>query len=199
MRINNCEQGTEEWFAARLGIPTASAFKNIYTSGGKASTSASVYAHKLIAERLMGYHPESYTNEAMERGIELEGEARGLYQFAQDEECRQVGFVTLDDGSTGCSPDGLIDSGGLEIKCPSPHVHVKYLLAGKCPAEYVPQVQGSIWICEADWWDFMSYHPDMQPLIVRVYRDDEYIAGLAAEIAKFNDKLASMREVLAHE
>lgn len=196
MQINNCEQGSEEWFAARRGIPTASEFKSIFTSQGKVSASQSTYMYKLIAEWLMDKTPEAYTNEWMERGKELESEARAFYELRESEEVQEVGFVTLDSGMAGCSPDGLLKDGGLELKCPAPHTHVKYLLAGKCPAEYIPQVQGSMWICGALWWDFMSYHPDMPPLVVRVNRDQKFVDQLSAEVGVFTGKLFEKRQQL---
>lgn len=33
----DCEQGTEEWLTARLGIPTATGIENIVTPTGKKS------------------------------------------------------------------------------------------------------------------------------------------------------------------
>jgi len=196
MQINSCEQGTEEWFDARRGIPTASEFKSILTSQGKPSTTQTTYMYKLMAEWLMEKTPESYTNEWMERGKELEGEAGAFYELNTGVEIAHVGFATLDNGMAGCSPDGLLVGGGLELKCPAPHTHVKYLLANKCPAEYIPQVQGSIWICEAQWWDFMSYHPDMPPLIIRVPRDQAFIDQLSAEVHSFTAKMLEKRQQL---
>ena len=192
MIVHDLEQGTDEWFRARLGIPTASRFKDIYTSTGKAASGADNYMLSLLAERVAGKPLESFESEWMRRGTELEPEARAYYELNRDTEVQQTGFITNNDGTVGCSPDGM----GLEIKCPAPHTHMKYLLAGKCPAEYVPQVQGTMWICEYDHWDFMSYHPDLPPLIIRVNRDEKYISGLEAEIAKFLDKMESKIQLL---
>ena len=133
----------------------------------------------------------------MERGVLLEQEARDYYQFQTDNEVKQVGLVYKDETKMiSCSPDGLMDKSGLEIKCPAPHTHIKYLLAGKLPSEYVPQVQGSIWITGADSWDFVSYHPDIEPMLIHVERDDEYIEKLESEINKFVSKLIKQRERL---
>jgi hypothetical protein len=103
-----------------------------------------------------------------------------------------IGFVTNDEGTIGCSPDRM----NLEIKCPSLKTHLKYLVDGKCPTKYIPQVQGCMFVCEQDHWDFMSYHPDARPLIVRVERDDDYITELSKHlnqfIVKLNDAKASI-------
>ena len=193
MILHTMEQGTPEWFDVRLGIPTASRFKDIYTSTGKSASGADAYMHTLLAEQLAGHPLESFKSEWMQRGTEMEPEAKTFYSLEKDVDLVEVGFITNDNGTIGCSPDAI----GLEIKCPSPHVQVKYLLGKKCPAEYFPQVQGCMWICEKDAWDFLSYHPDLPPLLITVQRDDEYINGLSAEVDKFLAKMETKREVLA--
>jgi hypothetical protein len=78
----------------------------------------------------------------------------------------------------------VLDKGGLEIKCPAPATHVSYLRDGTLPSKYYQQVMGCLWITGREWWDFMSYHPSMKPLIVRVERDEEYIKSLAKNVDK---------------
>jgi len=197
MRILEEEQGSDEWFAARVGIPTASCFKELITSQGKKSASFDKYCNTLAAARLMGRAPESFESDWMKRGTELEPQARAFYEFERDIEVPQVGLCLLDDGSAGASPDGLTDDCGLEIKCPAPHTHVEYLSRGKLPAAYVPQVQGCLWICERDHWDFLSFHPDMPPLLIRVGRDDKFIAELAALVSAANEKVAATVETIS--
>lgn len=196
MITHDIEQGTDEWYQVRLGKPTASRFKDIYTSTGKSAAGADNYLHLLLAEMMAGKPLESYTNQWMERGTELEPEARTFYELER-EPVELVGFVTDDAGTVGCSPDGLTASGGVEIKCPKAETHIKYMLAGKCPAEYYPQVQGCMWICERDSWDFISYHPDLKPFLVTVPRDDKYITGLEGAIDTFLERLWNMKEKLA--
>jgi hypothetical protein len=183
MRINNHEQGSQEWLESRLGRPTASNFGKLLTPTGKASSSADSYINELIAQKITGELPEFYTNSAMERGNELEPAAKALYELSNDVEVVEVGLCLHDTLECGASPDGLVgDDGGIEIKCPLPHTHVAYLRDGKIPSKYIPQVQGCLWITGREWWDFMSYHPAMEDLIVRVYRDEEYIKLLAAAV-----------------
>ena len=189
MRRLDMEQRSPEWFAARLGIPTASRFKDILTSQGKKAAAFNRLADSLAGDILAGLAEETYQSDAMLRGIELEDEARKYYEFTRDAKADEVGFVLLDDGSAGASPDGLMDDRGLEIKCPLRHTHVAYLRAGKLPADYVPQVQGCMWICERDQWDFLSYHPDLPPLLITVERDDDYIKKLAALVVELNSRV----------
>lgn len=151
--------------------------------------------HELLAEWL-GAEKEQFETEWMARGTEMEPEAKAFYEFETGLDVQEIGFVTALDGLTGCSPDGMTEHKGLEMKCPKAANHVKYLLAGKCPAEYVPQVQGSMWICEKDEWDFMSYHPDLSPFLITVKRDEDYIKSLEVEVTKFVEKMVALREKL---
>jgi len=185
MRCINCEQGTDEWLASRLGIPSASMYAKIITTQGKWSTQADSYINQLVAEKLTGETTPFYQNEHMIRGTELEPDARQLYEFITGSEVQQVGFCLHDTLEAGASPDGLIgEDGGLEIKCPAPATHVEYLRGDKLPSKYKQQVMGCLWITGREWWDFMSYHPNMKPLIVRVERDEDYIAELEACVSK---------------
>ena len=191
----NIEQRSSAWFEARRGIPTASCYKKIITSTGKPAASAGTYMNELLAEWL-GASEEPFENEWMARGTELEPNARALYELTTDLEVEEVGFVTGLDGNTGGSPDGLTKKGGLEIKCPKASTHIKYLLSGKCPADYYPQVQGCMWLCEKDKWDFLSYHPELPPFLITVERDDEFIHALELELDKFVGRMLGKREQL---
>lgn len=184
MRISEAIQGSEEWLESRLGRPTASNFGKLITPTGKASASAQGYIDELIAQRITGEIPEFFKSEAMQRGNELEPAAKALYEFTYDIEVVEVGLCLHDTLECGASPDGLTEEGGLEIKCPLPHTHVSYLRDGCIPSKYIPQVMGCLWITEREWWDFMSYHPLMEDLIVRVYRDDAYIKKLAEQVTR---------------
>ena len=185
MRIDQNEQGSPEWLAARLGIPSASMFAKLVTTKGIWSASADAYINQLVAERLTGEREEVFQSHHMLRGTELEPDARDLYSLISDAEVTEVGFCLHDTLSAGCSPDGLIgEDGGIEIKCPAPSTHVEYLRGGVLPSKYKQQVMGCLWITGREWWDFVSYHPTMKPLIVRVERDEEYIAALEKCVTK---------------
>jgi hypothetical protein len=196
-RIISCEQGSPEWFAARLGLPTASEFSTVMAKGkdGGKSLTRKTYMLKLAGEILTGEPMESYSNQHMERGKEQEAEAREAYELMRDVDCQQVGFIV--NGDKGCSPDSLIgDDGGLEIKTALPHIQVERLLKGDLPAEHRAQVQGVMWVAERKWLDFVSYCPRLPLLIVRVPRDDGYIATLAGAVKEFNAELANVVEAI---
>jgi len=192
MEIIEVTQRSEEWFKARLGIPTASHFHEILTSEGKRSRQRDKYLYKLAAERVSGIPSESYSSEAMERGTNLEEEARLIYKLITGNTVDVPGFC-LDEEGYGCSPDGLVDSDGLlEIKCPLPHNHVGYVISESVPIQYYPQIQGQLLVTERKWCDFMSYSPNMKPLILRVDRDKNYINALEKELKLF---IAELEEV----
>ena len=193
MQIIDVEQGSPEWYAARLGIPTASAFSTILSSNKEAKDkkTRTEYMRKLAGEIVTGEPMESYSNVHMERGKVQEDEARDLYAFMQDCDPQRVGFIL--NGERGCSPDSLIgEDGGLEIKAALPHIQIDRLLRGTLPAEHKAQVQGNIWLCERKWWDFCSYCPKLPLLVVRVMRDDDYIADLSKAIDQFNSELTEL-------
>lgn len=197
MIILECDQRTPEWYQARLGIPTASNFKRILTATGKASTSAETYLYELIGEWLTGASEDGYRNKWMERGTGYEQEALAWYELVEDREIQKVGFVYKDELQlVGCSPDGLMMDRGLEIKCPGAGVHAKYLLRDDMPTEYIPQVQGSMWVTEKERWDWLSYHPGAPPLVRTVFRDQSYMKLLDAAMKEFIDNLLEKREKL---
>lgn len=192
---SNIIQGTEEWYAARLGVVTASNFKAIITRGsGKTRAN---YMRKLAIEIISGKcSAQSFYSAAMQRGNDLEPEARYVYQKKSGENVREIGIAYLDESKRiAASPDGLIgDEGGLEIKCPLPHTHEKYLAEGCIPRIYIPQVQGSLWVTGRKWWDFISYAPEFErdTMIHRVHRDEAYIERLSAEVLRFVRELDEM-------
>ena len=186
MITHEVEQGSPEWYAARAGKATASNFSKLLSPLGKPSTQWQAYQYKLLAEWLTGRPEDSYKSAWMERGHEVEDEARAWYAFDKNVDVEVVGFIEMDNNLVGCSPDGLLPGGGgLEIKCPTPGVHVEYLLKGVLTNTYIPQVQGSMYVTGRSWWDFVSYVPDIDPLCIRVARDDVYHQKLDIQIQKF--------------
>lgn len=190
-QIIQCDQGSAEWYAARLGIPTASEFSTVMAKGeGK---TRKTYMLKLAGEILTGEPMESYSNGHMERGKVMEDEARALYAFQNEGAIERVGFIR--NGNTGCSPDSLIDqNGGLEIKTALPHIQIDRLMRDELPPEHKAQVQGSLWVSERYQWDFASYWPKLPLFVKRVYREESYIKNLAGEVDRFNDDLQKVVE-----
>jgi len=197
IRMDDIIQGTPEWQEARCAIPTASSFDKIITSTGKKSSQSTAYMNTLLAEYITKEKASIKQSDWMTRGIELEPEAREAYEFLTDSEVEQTGIVYKDSKKlVSCSPDGLLPDRGLEIKCPMAGTHVGYLLGGEVPTTYKQQVQGSIWVCGFDKWDFMSYHPELKPMIITVNRDDSFCNALQIAMDEFIDLMLVQREKL---
>lgn len=196
-------QGSDEWKAARCGKVTASRVADVVarTKTGWGAGRAN-YMAELIAERLTGIPADSYTNAAMQWGIDHEGEARDAYAFLIGQETEEVGLVahpTIAD--TGASPDGLVgDDGLVEIKCPNTATHIETLLGQSVPAKYVTQMQWQMACTGREWCDFVSYDPRMPEalrlFVKRLERDDDRVNELEAEVQLFlrelDDKLAAL-------
>lgn len=188
MKIVECKQGTTEWQMARLGLPTASEFDRLVTPLWKIKDGDGPQTHVLekVAERVMGYAPESVNTFSMGQGSLLEHEAIPLLEGVYDLKVDKVGFCTTDDGRIGCSPDGLIgDEGGIEVKAPEAHTHLKYLLGGVVPKDYVAQVQGCLYVTGRKWWKFMSYNRHFPPLVVHVEPDPAAQSAIKVALERF--------------
>ena len=192
--VHTMEQGSDEWFAVRLGKVTGS---NFGTAIAKPGSTRTLYMRKLIAEVLTGSRQASYSNANMDRGTELEPLAREYYEMINDCIVKQVGFIEVNE-DVGVSPDGLVgEGGGLEIKCPLPSTHISYILADREVACYRPQIQSCLWGTGRKWWDFVSYCPEVtkRPYwTIRVKRDEQYIAELEIKIGKFIKEMKSQIE-----
>lgn len=168
-------QGSEEWLQARLGVVTASNFSKVFTTTGKLSTSREGLINQLIAENLTNQPTDFFKSEAMARGNELEPQARAMFEVMMGVDVEEVGLIKLRDHEIGCSPDGLFDDTGIEIKCPLPATHCAYLRAEKLPTTYVQQVQGTMFVLGLERYFFMSFHPEMKPLIIEVKKDEKLL------------------------
>lgn len=192
------EQGTVEWHLQRLGKVTASRIADVL-SKGKSGESAGRknYRMELVVQRLTGLPGESFTSAAMEHGVLTEPKARFAYEAEKQQFVEQVAFV--DHPSIewfGCSPDGLVNDGLIEIKCPNSTTHIEYLTDQKPPAKYIPQMQCQMAVTGRQWCDFVSFDPrlpdDLQLFVVRLERDQEYIEAMEAEVQKFLSEVNEM-------
>lgn len=199
MKIHDCTQGDLEWYKLRAGKVTASEADALLTPLFKISEGAGVYTYlcSKVAEAVGGALPSFYSWET-EQGQILEDEARKWYSFEFDEEVKNVGFCESDDGRSGCSPDALIgDDGGLELKCPQPTNHVRYLLDGVLPKDYAVQVHFSMFVTGRLWWRFVSYHRKFPPFVLRVDRDEkiqgQIKSALDAFYKRYDEAIAKLK------
>ena len=189
------EQRSDEWFKAHRGVPSASNFHKIVTSQCKKSSQWNSYLCECVDKMLHGYPTDEYRNEWMEHGIIMEPFAREQYQKEFNVDINQVGFVKRN--GCGCSPDGIVDNRfGIEIKCPSPKVHIDYIRADKVPTQYYCQIQSSMWITGLKAWDFYSYSAtdEMKFFCKMLTSDKEYHAALNKYIPQFLDEMHDLYE-----
>lgn len=190
--ISNVEQGSAEWLALRLGIVTASELDCLLVNGkGQAGFGAGAFTYMdtLIGERITGEAADSFQgNRHTERGHELEGVARSLYEAREEVETQQVGII-LNHG-IGYSPDTLVGADGLtEIKTKLPKFQVGVILSDEIPKEHIAQCQGGLWVSDREWIDFISYWPGMPLFVKRAYRDEVMIRKIAERVATFYELL----------
>lgn len=199
------EQGSPEWFAARLGKVTASRIADVMArtkSGYGAGRTG--YMAELISERLSGTPYERFQNSAMQWGNEKEPEARVLYELLEDVAVDQVGFIDHPAlAMTGASPDGHVgDAGMVEIKCPMTHTHIETLIHQMVDTKYVYQMQWQMACTGRQWCDFFSFDPrmpvSMRYFKKRFYRDAQQIADIEREVRTFlldlDQKIATLRQ-----
>lgn len=193
------EQRSQEWLDLRLGCLTASQFGKIITPATK-KKSGSFDSHiaTLVSERIEGVQEEVYVSQAMQHGTDTEPKARKRLEFLTDVEIRECGFVKIegDDINIGCSPDGFINNNSqhlVEIKCPQPKQqvlnNVHYLNTNKILDMYQPQIQGQLYVCNAEYCMFFSYREGYNPVLVKVYRDDLFIKALHNLLMEANEKI----------
>lgn len=184
-------QKTESWMLERLGSVTGSRFHEVIAldrSGKKFLKSRETAITEVTLELLTGKPGAMWTSKATNWGNEHEPLARMAYEAATEAFCSEVGFIRHPKHmQVGCSPDGLIgERKGYESKCPlTPTVHLDTLLHGM-PDEHMAQVQGGMWCCDCDEWDFVSYHPlfpkPMQLYIQTIKRDEAFIADMENKV-----------------
>ena len=199
------EQGSEEWFAQRLGKVTASRVADVVakTKSGY-STSRANYMTELALERITGKRQEGFTNAAMQWGTETEPLARAAYEAETGEIVDEVAMVEHPTIlMTGASPDGLVGKLGLlEIKCPNSATHMETLLSGKPAGKYITQMMWQMACTGRKWCDFASFDPrfpqHLQLFVTRVDRDDVMVKSLENEVAQFLTELDAIVSTLSN-
>lgn len=186
------DQRTDGWLSERTGKVTASAVYKVMakTKTGYGADRAN-YLAELVTERLTGMPASSFTNAAMQHGIDTEPQARAAYQFHLGYSVTETGFhphpfILM----FGASPDGLCgDAGLVEIKCPNSATHIETLRGGSIAKKYMFQMQVQMACTGRDWCDFVSFDPrmplELQLHCQRVNRDDKLIAEIEAEVTDF--------------
>jgi exodeoxyribonuclease (lambda-induced) len=217
------EQGTPEWYEARLHRFTSSEVHKLIPGArawpGELTKTAVAYVFDKIADRITAggclEYRELNTRE-IEWGREHEETARLAYSTIMSVDVQTCGFFVCEDlPSFGGSPDGLVgEDGFIEIKCPyNSSVHARYLAMAtpddllREKPEYYAQIQGNYLATGRRWCDFVSYDPRCaNPLlavkILRIPRDEEYIDRISEAVlaaVKYKQEITSRMALLARQ
>lgn len=192
------EQRSDAWFQLRLGIPTASNFAKIMAQSEE-RVGRTDYMEKLAGEILTGEPMETFSNAHMQRGIDMEPEARAHHEFTREVELTPVGFVrrTLPGGRlVGCSPDSFIGTDRvLEVKTMAPHLMIRLARNGRFPTEHRAQCQGTLWVTGRSVCDLKIFYRGM-PIspTFSIERDEAYIRTIAEAVEVFDYELRKLVE-----
>lgn len=206
MRVIDCAQRSPEWYAARVGLLTASNAAAMLSTGrrGGEAVGKTELRLRLALEGLRGtsLDGDHYESPWMRRGREIESEALDAYEVETGEIVQVVGFLRHDTLPIGCSPDGIVGNfaGGVELKCPKFTTHFEYVTRGTLPSEYVAQVTHSLLVTALPWWDFCSYCPefdgDARLFRVRVMRADVNLDAYALACHLFVNEVETVKDTL---
>lgn len=192
-------QGSEEWFAIRCGLLTASQMKRVITPAkleySKSEEKKSIL-YDLLAQRVTGKLLPEFVSDDMLRGHEEEIYAREEYN-KNYEPVTQCGFVTNDEwGFTlGYSPDGLVgEDGQIEGKSRAYKYQVRTILEGGMPDEFMLQVQTGLLITKRKWCDFISYSGGLHMLTTRVYPSPTVQAAILLAAQMFHGELLELEK-----
>lgn len=185
MIIHDVPQRSAEWFAARLGMFTASsAGKMLATVKSGEAAGRTDLRVRLVLERITGQpQEEGYVNAAMQRGVDKESDALAAYEALTGNVAMPCGFFAHDTLKAGCSPDGIVGEyeGVLELKCPKSSTHLSYLRSRSIPKDYAAQMTHAMWITGAQWADFLSFDDrfpaELQVFYARLVRKETEIAA----------------------
>lgn len=183
-------QGDTAWLAVRCGRITGSRFGAVldfHKRTGKPNVARRRLVETLRKEITTGVPEFTEPNAYMAHGTRCEPIACALYAFTHDVDVQHAAWIPHPSIEyVGFSPDGLVgDDGMVEIKSPALEPrHTRTVDSGKCPDDYLPQVQGGLWVTGRAWCDFASFwEPTHDLCVVRVQRDETFIARLEAECA----------------
>lgn len=196
------EQGTQEWFDARLAKFTSSELHKLFKSGRAKDQlfgeTAKTYILEKVAEIMtngLSIEYKAFESNATDWGKEYEDEARALFSELTGYEVRTCGFYEYDEFFGG-SPDGIVNGDEiLEIKCPyQSKNHVANLCCKNADdlknlsPEYYIQMQGNMLSTGAKRGWFVSYDPrfsgDLIVKIIEVERDEELILEAKHRLAE---------------
>lgn len=196
-------QGTDAWFAAKLGKPSASNASKLITSKGEPSKSMKGYAKDLAYELFTEKRASDWGgNDSTNYGTIMEPESAADYELLTGNNIEHVAFITDDHERYLCSPDGLVleQKRGVELKN-KPKLHIDTLLYykkfNKPPTDYITQVQMSMFVAKYEAWDLYYYNPILPCLLIEFEPDLKMHRALEMQLAEViheRDKIVKILE-----
>ncbi|PXV66911.1 YqaJ-like recombinase protein [Dysgonomonas alginatilytica] len=166
------QQQSDEWFMLKYGKIGGSALKHLMVS--KPVHESAIY-NDLLSARFEDYeYEEAFTSRDMERGNMYEPLARAEYERVHNVTVEQYGWIEMNNGIAGLSPDGIIGTKldrAIEIKCPNRITHTAYLRNPlSMVEEYVWQVVMYFTVLDKlKTLHFISYRPENRATPLLVY------------------------------
>jgi hypothetical protein len=196
---HDVEQREAGWRMLRAGRVNGSTAKAVLAKVSKGEAAARRDLRvQLALEGVLGTSCEdrTFVNGDMQRGIDIEAEARAAYEIATGRVVREVGFISSTRQPIGYSPDGVIGDyeGLVEIKVPRSATHWGYLQHGGTGI-HAAQLTHALHVChDVPWIDFVSYDarfpPGLQLVITHVTRATLDLAGYATALDLFLSEMA---------
>ena len=176
--------GSPEWLKERRNYVTAS-MSPVIMGDSPWQTISELYWN-IVNE------VEIPTNPAMQRGIDLEPEARAIFIQETGIWVEPQWVVSTVYPWMAASFDGLSADGktGLEVKCPGKAGHMSVLK--KAPeAKYFAQIQHQMIVADLETWSYMSYRPEERQkwTILKVHRVPPYCNALITQTKHFWDRV----------
>ena len=200
-------QRTAAWHALRAGRVNGSTAKAVLAKVGKGeAASRRDLRVQLALERVLGTSCDdsTFVNFDMQRGIDLEAEARAAYEMQTGHIVRECGYLSSTTRQIGLSPDGVVGDfqGLVEIKVPRSATHWGYIENGGTGLHQA-QLTHALLLChDVPWTDFVSYDPRFPPalqlVITHVTRAtldlDGYATALDTFLAEVGETAAAISE-----
>jgi hypothetical protein len=150
-----------------------------------------------VADMFASQKEDGYKSKSMERGTELEAQAKSIYELNNNVVIENVGFIEHSE-FVGCSPDGLIgEDGGIEVKCINNKDYFLLLLGEDKPdPKYVYQVQMCLMITGRKWWDLTYYNPNFvqSTLVIRMTPDESIIRSIKIGLSLGEENIKKLTE-----
>lgn len=168
--MENIKQKTDAWRMERLGKFTSSEIWKLLQNGKSKdsvfSKTGLTYIKDKASEILTGEYTD-FSNQATEWGNEYESYAKKWFEKIHKTSVTDCGFYAYNEYFGG-SPDGLVDGGIIEIKCPfktSNFIDLSLICREGVEAfkseypEYYYQIQSNMIVTNTDFCIFIIFDP----------------------------------------